>query len=512
MEKPKNCIIVIFGASGDLTHRKLIPALYELYRKDLLPERFGVLGVSRTRLTDTSFRKQLAASLKEYTANDSTDTKQIKKFLKRIHYLAIDTSNAGDYQKLKSRLKKLDKEYQTHGAFIYYLSIAPSMYEVIVENLGLHGLQESQWREGYDKRIIVEKPFGYDLESGRSLNKKLLKVFREPQVYRIDHYLGKETVQNILVFRFSNGIFEPLWNRNYISHVEITAAETVGIEKRGKYYDQSGALRDMVQSHLMQILGVIAMEPPSTFESSAVRNEIVKVFHSLPAIHPNEVANFAVRGQYTKSKIQGEIIPGYRDEEHVDPFSRTETYIALKVFIENWRWGGVPFYIRTGKRLPTRVTEVVIHFKSTPHILFKQKDQHHTEPNQLILRIQPDEGILLNFGMKLPGAGFQVKKVSMDFHYSDLGDIPVPQAYERLLLDCMMGDSTLFARGDAVEACWGFVDPILREWQENPDDTIFGYPAGTWGPRQANLLFGVPGLDWHYPCKNLVEDALFCEL
>ena len=481
MEKPKNCIIVIFGASGDLTRRKLIPALYDLYRKDLLPEGFGVLGVSRTKLTDTSFRNQLAESLEESAAGDLAETNLIKKFLKRIHYLAIDTSNADDYHKLKTRLEKLDKECQTHGAFIYYLSIAPSMYEVIVENLGLQGLQKSKWRDGYDKRIIIEKPFGYDLESGRSLNNKLLRVFREPQVYRIDHYLGKETVQNILVFRFSNGIFEPLWNRNYISHVEITAAETVGIEKRGKYYDNSGALRDMVQNHLMQILAVIAMEPPSSFESSAVRNETVKVFQSLRAIQPSEIGEFAVRGQYTKSQIQDEIIPGYRDEDHVDSFSRTETFIALKVFIENWRWGGIPFYIRTGKRLPTRVTEVVIHFKSTPHILFKQKDKHYMESNQLILRIQPDEGILLNFGMKMPGAGFQVEKVNMDFHYSDFGDTPVPQAYERLLLDCMQGDSTLFARGDAVEACWEFVDPILREWKENPDDTHFWLPRWNLG-------------------------------
>ena len=512
MEKPENCIIVIFGASGDLTQRKLIPALYALYRKGLLPEGFGVLGVSRTKLTDTSFRNQLAESLEESAAGDSTDKSRIKKFLKQIHYLAIDPGNADDYRKLKTRLEKLDEERQTHGAFIYYFAIAPSMYEVIVENLGAHGLQKGKPRDGYDRRIIVEKPFGYDLQSGRSLNKKLLKVFREQQVYRIDHYLGKETVQNILVFRFSNGIFEPLWNRNYISHVEITAAENAGIEKRGKYYDGAGALRDMVQNHLMQIMGVIAMEPPSSFKSSPVRNETVKVFQSLRAIQPGEVADFAVRGQYTKSQIQDEIVPGYRDEDHVDPFSRTETYIALKVFIENWRWGGIPFYIRTGKRLPTRVTEVVIHFKSTPHILFQQKDQHHMESNQLILRIQPDEGILLNFGMKMPGAGFQVEKVTMDFHYSDLADVEVPKAYERLLLDCMLGDSTLFARGDAVEACWGFVDPILKEWAANPDDTIFGYPAGTWGPRQANLLFGVPGLDWHYPCKNLVEDGLFCEL
>jgi len=512
MEKAENNLIVIFGASGDLTHRKLVPALFDLYRKEHLPEGFAVLGVSRTKKTDASFRKQMVESLKGSFSGSTQDDAMVRKFVKHLYYQTMDISQASEYKKLKKRMEKVDKQYQIEGNYIYYLSIAPSMYETIVHNLGLEGLQKENRHDSACKRIIVEKPFGYDLTSARSLNKKLLKVFREPQIYRIDHYLGKETVQNILVFRFSNGIFEPLWNRNYISHVEITAAETVGVEKRGKYYDGAGALRDMVQNHLLQLLAVIAMEPPSSFESFAVRNETVKVFESLREIPRNDVEKLVVRGQYTKSQVNGEIVQGYREEEHVPPFSRTETFVALKMFVDNWRWGGVPFYIRTGKQLPTRVTEVVIHFKSTPHILFQHRDEHSVEPNQLILRIQPDEGILLNFGMKLPGAGFQVQKVNMDFHYSELRGSDVSQAYERLLLDCMLGDSTLFARGDAVEACWCFLEPILQEWKENPDDTIFGYPAGTWGPRQTSQLFENSGMDWHYPCKNLVEDGLFCEL
>lgn len=512
MDTPENCIVVIFGASGDLTRRKLVPALFDLYRKKLLPEGFAVLGVSRTPLSDTAFRNQIAENLTDDSANPPVNKAAIEDFLKHLYYLTIDTANSDHYKKLKSHLKTLDAQYHVNGNYIYYLSIAPSMYETIVNHLGTHDLQKGNRQERLDKRIVIEKPFGYDLASAFSLNEKLYRVFEERQIYRIDHYLGKETVQNILVFRFSNGIFEPLWNRNYISHIEITSAETVGVENRGKYYDGAGALRDMVQNHLLQVLSVIAMEPPSSFESFAVRNEKVKVFQSLRPIQKDKVKQMVVRGQYTKSQIQNKIIRSYRDEKHVDPFSRTETYIALKVFVENWRWGGIPFYIRTGKRLPTRVTEVVVHFKPTPHILFQHDDEPHTAPNQLIIRIQPDEGILLTFGMKQPGAGFQVEKVNMDFHYSEMGNPPVPDAYERLLLDCMWGDATLFARGDAVEACWQFIDPILQEWQENLDGTIYGYPAGTWGPRQASQLFDGPGTDWHYPCKNLVEDGLFCEL
>lgn len=510
MTKPDNCILVIFGASGDLTRRKLIPALLNLHKKNLLPEKFAVLGVSRTPMSDASFREALAGGVED--SDEKPDPDEFRAFAESLYYLPLDTGRGEDYGKLAQRLRELDDSLQTGGNYIYYLAIAPSMYEPIVENLGAAGLQKEESPGQAVRRIIVEKPFGYDLASARALNRKLLEVFNEPQVYRIDHYLGKETVQNLLVFRFSNGIFEPLWNRHYIDYVEITAAETVGVGARGQYYDSSGALRDMVQNHLLQILGFVAMEPPPLFDAFSVRNETVKVFQSFKPIPQGEVDRFVVRGQYTRSKINGQAVPGYREERHVDPQSRTETFVAMKVFVDNWRWGGVPFYIRTGKRLPTRVTEVVIHFKTTPHILFQHKNDHVAVPNQLLLRIQPDEGILLNFGMKRPGAGFHVERVSMDFHYSDLGCADIADAYERLLLDCMQGDATLFTRGDAVEACWRFVDPILTEWKQNPDGVIYGYPAGTWGPSQANQVFPEAGMDWHYPCRDLVENGQFCEL
>jgi glucose-6-phosphate 1-dehydrogenase len=361
------------------------------------------------------------------------------------------------------------------------------------------------------KKLIVEKPFGYDLESAKQLNKKLQEYFDEDQIYRIDHYLGKETVQNVFVTRFANGIFEPLWNRNYVHHVEITGVENIGVESRGGYYDSSGALRDMLQNHLLQITGLIAMEPPSSFESDSIRNEIIKVFQSFRPLDEKDINNSIIRGQYLSSKITGETIPGYREEKGVPPASKTETYVALKLFIDNWRWGGVPFYIRTGKRLPTRVTEVVIHFKPTPHYLFARKSLEDG-CNQLIIRIQPDEGILLKFGMKVPGSGFNVQNVNMDFHYSDLMNTYLPSAYERLLYDCMIGDSTLYQRGDAVEAAWKFVDPVLKAWRDDTDIPLYGYSAGTWGPDNADNIIEDGKFKWRYPCKNLVNDGLYCEL
>jgi len=511
MEKPDNCILAIFGASGDLSKRKLIPSLFELYRQDFLPEKFSVLGVGRSKLSSTKFRELMRESVEKFTESGPVDKDQLKAFSKCFHFISVDPSNSEDFNKLKSKLEILDARYKIGGNYIYYLAVPPSTYQPIIQNLGSQGLQKENSATSSWKRLIIEKPFGYDLESALELMKAMKKVFREPQIYRIDHYLGKETVQNILVFRFANGIFEPLWNRNYIHHVEITAAESIGVEDRGQYYDGAGALRDMVQNHLMQIMGVFAMEPPSSFDSTAVRNETVKVFQSLREIPRDEVNKFAVRGQYTTSVIEKEIIPGYREEANVAEGSRTETFAALKVFIDNWRWGGVPFYIRAGKRLPTRVTEVAIHFKSTPHFLFAQESQKTDGLNQLIMRIQPNEGIVLKIALKVPGAGFHVQNVNMDFHYSDLSNTRVASAYERLLLDCMLGDSTLYARGDAVEACWRFVDPILQAWKTNPDLKVHGYPAGTWGPRDANELFLEHGVEWRYPCKNLVDDGIVCE-
>jgi glucose-6-phosphate 1-dehydrogenase len=511
MEKPNNSIIVIFGASGDLTKRKLMPALFDLYRQNLLPEKFAILGVARSDYSDDSFRDKMMQDVKEFCEKSPVQNDKLKKFLGKIYYQSINTKDSDDYANLKKKLDKIDQEIEIGQNYIYYLATPPSLYETISSSLADQGLHRQNRDSGW-KRIIVEKPFGYNLESALQLNKKMQKSFHEDQIYRIDHYLGKETVQNALAFRFANGIFEPLWNRNYIHHVEITAAEHIGVENRGGYYDQSGALRDMVQNHLLQILGLIAMESPPVYSADAVRNETVKVFQSLCPLNPESISQQVIRGQYVSSTIRGEAVPGYREEKNVAADSRTETFVALRFNIDNWRWGGVPFFIRTGKRLPTRVTEIVIHFRRTPHQLFRSQYASYALGNQLIIRIQPDEGILLKFGMKQPGAGFDIKEVNMDFHYSDLSDVYLPDAYERLLLDCILGDATLYARADAVEACWKFVSPIQQAWENDPDFKMYGYPAGTWGPKESRDLFGDPQEDWRYPCKNLANDGIYCEL
>ncbi|MEZ4775281.1 MAG: glucose-6-phosphate dehydrogenase [Bacteroidia bacterium] len=509
MKAKDSQILVIFGASGDLTFRKLIPAIYDLFCQNLLPPCFAVLGVGRTALTDGAFREKMKEGIIKF-ANKSTDKPAaIEKFLSLLYYCDIDTQEVESYARLKIRLTELDESCDTMGNYIYYLATPPSLYETAAHNLAAHGLTRNSdgWR-----RMIIEKPFGYSLETALALNKSLLKVLKEDQIYRIDHYLGKETVQNLLVTRFSNGIFEPLWNRNYIHHVEITSAEDIGVGDRGGYYDGSGAMRDMVQNHLLQLVGMVAMEPPTVVNSTAIRNEILKVFQSIRPIRPEEVKDYVIRGQYVASKVKGEEVKGYREEKGVPESSRTPTYVAMKFFIDNWRWGGVPFYIRTGKRLPTRVTEIVIYFRETPHRLFKGTDGTSVQNNQLVIRIQPNEGILLKFGMKVPGMGFQVENVNMDFHYTDLADTYLPSAYERLLLDAMQGDSTLYARGDAVEAAWEFVDPILKAWEHDDSIPVFGYPAGTWGPENADNMIEGEHLTWRYPCRNLADDGKYCEL
>jgi glucose-6-phosphate 1-dehydrogenase len=512
MEKSENCIIVIFGATGDLARRKLIPSLYDLFRQQLLPDNFAVLGIGQTPLNDESFRDRMAESISTFLKSDQVDPRTRTEFLKHLYYQSMDNTAADGYPLLKQRLMQLDHEVQAKGNLIYYLATFPDQFEVIARNLGLQGMQKQGNGFGW-KRIVFEKPFGYDLLSAQNLSRRIQQIFHEEYIYRIDHYLGKETVQNILAFRFANGIFEPLWNRNYIHHVELTAAEDIGVENRGRYYDHAGALRDMVQNHLLQLLATVAMESPAKFEAATIRNEKVKVFQSLCPIPADEVPKRVIRGQYLASTIRGKKVNGYRDETNVSPESKTETFVAMKFSIDNWRWGGVPFYIRSGKRLPTKVSEIVIHFKKTPHYLFTRELMADIPANQLILRIQPDEGILLKFGMKLPGAGFQIKTVNMDFHYSDLGNPEsLPDAYQRLLLDCILGDPTLFARSDSVEACWSFLMPVLEAWQNNPDIKLYGYPAGTWGPVEANTLFGKSGEEWRYPCKNLAQDGEYCEL
>jgi len=508
MKKPENQIIVIFGASGDLAKRKLIPALVDLYAQNLMPEKFAILGVSRTKFSDDEFRELMRNGIKEYSEGEDLEEDKINSFTENLFYTSIDTSGENDYKKVKEKVEFLNRSFSCNENYIFYLSTPPSLYEIIANNLALLGLNNDG--KGW-KRLIVEKPFGYDLNSAIELNHNLLKNFKEEQIYRIDHYLGKETVQNLLVTRFSNGIFEPLWNRNFIDHVEITSSESLGVGSRGGYYESSGALRDMLQNHLLQMVGLVAMEPPSSLDSTAIRNETLKVFQSLRPIKEEEVGSVAIRGQYLASTIKGEKVLGYRDEKGVDPDSKTETYAALKFYIDNWRWGGVPFYIRTGKRMPTKVTEIVVHFKQTPHYLFSKKGGS-VACNQLIIRIQPDEGILLKFGMKVPGAGFNVQNVNMDFHYSDLSNVKLPTAYERLLLDAMLGDSTLFARGDAVEEAWKFIVPIQNAWQNDESIKIFGYPAGTWGPETADDLIERENTSWRYPCKNLADDGLYCEL
>ena len=506
MNKPENQILVIFGASGDLTKRKLIPALYSLEVQNLLPEKFAIVGTGRTDFSDDKFRGSLHEGLKLFSSEK--DKSKIENFLEKIFYQYNDAKDASTYKGLYTKISDIRNKLNINGNTVFYLSTPPSLYEVIPRNLAQQHLNKEE--DGW-KRLIIEKPFGYDLESAMDLNSKLKIDWSEEQIYRIDHYLGKETVQNVLVTRFSNGIFEPLWNRNYIHHVEITSAESIGVEKRGGYYESSGALRDMIQNHLLQLVGLIAMEPPSSKDSNSIRNETVKVFQSLRPISEKGVISSAIRGQYLASTIKGEKIKGYREEEGVDPNSKTETYAALKFYIDNWRWGGVPFYIRTGKRLPTRVTEAVIHFKPTPHYLFSRKE-FCDSCNQLVIRIQPDEGILLKFGMKTPGAGFEVENVNMDFHYSDLSNKSIPAAYERLLYDCMIGDSTLYARGDAVMAAWKFLSPVLKAWKNDSTVPVYGYPSGTWGPEKADDLIEEHDMTWRYPCKNLADDGVYCEL
>lgn len=486
MQTDNNCI-VIFGASGDLTHRKLIPALYNLYKIGRLSENFSVLGVARSDLNDETFREKMREAL---IHNEETTPETLDAFCSHLYYQAVNTSDAQDYGKLVPRLDDLHDKYKTCGNTLYYMSTPPSLYGVIPECLAAHGLNTEEY--GW-KRIIVEKPFGYDEKTAQALDVQIHHFFEEHQIYRIDHYLGKETVQNLLVLRFSNGWFEPLWNRNFIDYVEITGAESIGVEERGGYYDGSGAMRDMLQNHLLQVLAMVAMEPPAIINANSMRDEVAKVMHSLRPLTAEDMEHNLVLGQYTAAEINGKMAKGYLEEKGVPADSRTETYIALRCEIENWRWAGVPFYVRTGKRLPARVTEIVIHFKTTPHPVFSQ----NAPENKLIIRIQPDEAISMRFGLKKPGAGFEAKEVSMDFRYADLAGAQVLTAYERLLLDAMKGDATLFARTDAVHAAWKFVQPIL-DYKAN-GGRIHEYEAGTWGPVAADKLIAKQGKVWRKP-------------
>ncbi|MGB5274451.1 MAG: glucose-6-phosphate dehydrogenase [Flavobacteriaceae bacterium] len=507
MAKTANQMLIIFGASGDLTARKLIPALSNLFKEGHLPENFVVLGASRSNLSDEAFRKKVVLESGFLKEGDLEQTKShVKEFSEKIFYADLGKDYDTEYGKLAQRIGELDKRYQTDRNYIFYLSTPPSLYEAIAKNIADQGLADET--KGW-KRLIVEKPFGYSLESAKALNDGLHRYFRESQIYRIDHYLGKETVQNLLVTRFANSIFEPLWNRNYIHHVEITNAESGGVEKRGGYYDKSGALRDMFQSHLLQIVALVVMEPPLSANADEIRNEKLKALKSLRIMKDHKtLRENTIRAQYVSSNIDGKKVLGYREEEGVDPESTTETFAAIKFFVDNWRWADVPFYVRTAKRMPTKVTEVVIHFKSPHHQIFKNSGMD-SKDNKLIIRIQPDEGILIKFGVKVPGQGFIVERANLDFYYSSLTETHVMQAYERLLLDAMQGDATLYARADEVEAAWAFVDPILDYWKKGKDVKIYGYSAGVWGPANADDLLEGNSI-WRNPGENLADDPGFC--
>jgi glucose-6-phosphate 1-dehydrogenase len=501
MKKTKNQMLIIFGASGDLTARKLIPAIYELYKDKDLPENYVILGTSRSEMSDEEYRNKVCLESEHFSNEEKT---LVRSFADKIFYQSIEGYEE-DYSQLSDRIHELNIEHRTESNYIFYLSTPPKVYKNIAQKLGQAGLNDES--EGFT-RLIVEKPFGYDLKTAQSLNKDLQEYFKESQIYRIDHYLGKETVQNLLVTRFSNSIFEPLWNRNYIRHVEITNAESIGVELRGGYYDKSGALRDMFQNHLLQVVSLVAMEPPLEATAEEIRNEKVKALKALRIMKDEQTLyDHTIRGQYGAAEINGERVKGYREEEGVDPESLTETFAAIKFYIDNWRWKGVPFYVRTAKRMPTKVTEVVIHFKSTPHSLFVGANRD----NKLIIRIHPDEGIMMKFGVKVPGQGFIVEEANMDFYYSQLTRKRVMGAYERLLLDAMQGDATLYARGDEVEAAWRFVDPILDYWQNTKDVRMYGYAAGVWGPENSNDLIEGDYV-WRNPGPNLADDPGFCVL
>lgn len=488
------CTLVIFGATGDLARRKLLPALYRLAADRRLPPGFAVLGVSRRALSDEQFRDAAREAVSSYLEDGSLSEQIWSEFARALHYVPGDVGDPVAFAGLAARLAEIETERHTGGNVLFYLATQPAQYEAAAGGIAAAGLHQGA---GF-RRVVIEKPFGWDLESARRLNRRLGQVFPEEAIYRIDHYLGKETVQNILAFRFANGIFEPLWNRRYVNHVQITAAESMGVEGRGAYYQQAGALRDMVQNHLLQLMATIGMEPPPVFEPDAVRDERAKLLRSIRIWKPEEVEANAVAGQYGPARIGGEDVAGFRQELGVDPESQTETYAALTLFVDNWRWAGVPFYLRTGKRLPKRITDVAVQFHSAPLALFEDGGVGGTAPSLLILRIQPDEGISLRFLSKQPGAGMRLRPVSMDFHYGSSFGVQMPSAYETLLLDALAGDNTLFIRQDMVEASWAVVEPVLAWWAGRKFD-FPNYAAGSWGPAEADRMLARRGHAWRRP-------------
>jgi glucose-6-phosphate 1-dehydrogenase len=495
------CVFVSFGATGDLTRRKIAPALFSLFVQNLLPKSFAIVAFARRDMNDESYREEVKKAIKQFAPKLPADGPEWDRFAQCIFYLRSNLDDPEGYKRLSDRLAQIDRERDLGGNHLFYLATPPENFDEIIENLGKAGLNKPQ-REGGWSRIVVEKPFGYDLETARQLNHDLSAIFNEDQIYRIDHYLGKETVQNILVLRFANQVLEPLFNKNYVDHIEITVAETLGVEGRGNYFEHSGITRDIVQNHALQVLTLIAMEPPISLSADAIRDEKVKVLRSMRQFTPEDVARRTVRGQYGPGKIKDgdkeEEVPGYRQEEGVDPHSNTETYAAFRFEVENWRWSGVPFYVQAGKRLPKRVTEVQIEFKPVPNVLFARLAYGGICPNRLVIRIQPDEGASLEISSKVPGPEMNIQSVKMDFKYGSAFDVPIRDAYERLILDAMRGDASLFARNDEVEAAWTLITPILEAWRDLSCPLFPNYAAGTWGPAAANdLLSG--GHAWCIP-------------
>ncbi len=495
---PDASCLVIFGASGDLTHRKLLPALYSLAHDGLLPAGQTIIGFARPDYGDEAFRADIRKACNEFARTKPVDDAVWENFAKGLFYVQGDFTEPEAYNRLNQKLTECDRTRGTGGRRIYYLAVPPNFFPVIAELLGAEGMVTDPERGGPYTRVIIEKPFGHDLATARELNRVAVTTFRERQVFRIDHYLGKETVQNLLVLRFANGIFEPFWNRQYIDHVQLTVAESIGVEKRGPYFESAGIARDIIQNHMMQLLSLVAMEPPVAFEADAVRDEKVKVVRALRDFPAGHESSSAVRGQYTAGSVLGEAVPGYRQEERVSPTSRVETYAAMKVFVDNWRWADVPFYLRAGKRLPKRVTDISIHFRPAPYPLFKKVAGVRTQPNVLAIRIQPDEGIALKFDSKVPGPTVRTAPVTMEFRYATSFGAEPPEAYERLLLETMLGDSTLFARRDEVETAWAWLDPLLHVWEESPEPPD-PYPAGTWGPPSADAMIERDGRRWRRP-------------